>query len=341
MSLSIFNSDPFQFCRELPRSTKGWHVLLVALCVCVVVAGKLLVAVYAPTSRTLAVQALDEETEVIVTGSSRVERGVDPLQYDVDMVNLSSGGLSYETMDVVVRRALERAPNVKLVVIEADIFMVRCDGISLHWGSGILDEFGVSLWDLPVSPKVKVRRFLTQSPVFFANRLTPMLFLHPFSSYSDIPKPDLDGFKPFDFPRDLATDPDVEHHGPVQFVEWHSKWLAVDHSDRNVPALLRLCRELGRRNIRVALLMLPHLDEWTAGIPDLWRQQMDDLVIAVSDELGDDAIIWDFSNETGFGLEMFHDGLHLNKEGVAKMAALLGPRIHELLIEDKGERRFE
>ena len=96
-----------------------------------------------PIPQTQAVAAIGPETEVLVSGSSRVLRGIEPALYSNNIVNLSSGGLGYGVVEPIILRALQHAPNVKLVILEMDSFLIHGDGVASHWNSGRLCALGL------------------------------------------------------------------------------------------------------------------------------------------------------------------------------------------------------
>lgn len=329
-SSSIFNFDALRRLRAIPVGTAVWFAFLAfAMAAGVHLAGRIL-ATLLPTPQTAALAALDSGTEVLVSGSSRTLRGVEPVRYARKTVNLSSGGLSYAPIEKIVARALERAPNVKLVVLEMDSFPIRADGYALHRNSGVLNQLGLRPADRPATPGRRILRALIESPVVYATRLTPESWL---TRDPERLRRMRRGFEPFQGSRNLADDPDYAGHGPERFVQWHREWLREDHSGENVPALVRLCRHLHDRGIRVLLVRLPHLETWMRDVPSEWHAQISSAVQAVQAEVPDGVWYRDLSNASGFDLRTFADGLHYNDAGIARLAEILDPLVESILSD--------
>jgi len=337
MNSSIFSSDYFSKYLRLSARVKVWHVFLLFTFFCIALSGKWFIAKVAPTTQWQGYKSLSQKTEILIVGSSRVQRGVDPTMFTGKMVNLSSGGLSYTVIKPIILNAVKRAPNIKIVLIEFDIFLLRCDGMQIHGDDGILYELGLNVWDLPIRTGTKWAKVFSESPCYYVNRLTPEVLFHPFSLYPTIPQKNYKGFAPHDFYRDLKTDPDAKYHGAETFIKWHKAWLESDeNSAHNLQALLHLTEELLTRNITVVLITLPHLKEWKRNIPLQWEQECESALCLLRNNVKSNAFIyWDFSCTELSQKEFFHDGLHLNKQGVEKFREMLNKRIIFLLDDSQ------
>jgi len=322
----IFNFDPIRRLCTLSARTGSWIVLLVVAMAAGTWWAQKIVERFLPTPQTSAVASLDSKTEVLASGSSRILRGIEPALYSNNIVNLSSGGIGYSAVEPIILRALERAPNVKLVVLEMDSFLIHNDAFKTHWDSGRLYELGLSPWDFQVPMWKRISRILNQPPVFLVSRLTPenMLKRDP----ANILRARL-GFKPFQGNRNLAEDPDYAGHGPEHFIQIHKARLPKRDPAHNVSALVRLCRTLNARGIGVLLLRLPHLEVWRKNVHPEWNQQTQSAVQAVFAEVEDGVWFRDLEDTPEFDLWLFTDGVHYNDDGIQQLANILNPLISD------------
>jgi hypothetical protein len=211
-----------------------------------------------PTCRTMAMRALSPDTRVIATGTSRVERGVDPRLIGEPLVNISSGGLSYLTMKPMIQRAIQRAPGVRLVLIELDIFLLKGKGLiqerlfeldvpMRYWPMSRVDRAWFALengWILSAMPRLDVE--------YMAQSIRP----------NERPPAGANGFNPYPFFRDLSDEGGDELYGAAKYISMHRKELVGDMDGRNIAALLALLAWLDEQGIQWRLVTLPHLPGW-------------------------------------------------------------------------------
>lgn len=323
---SIFNFDRIRRVRTLSATTGAWFLFLTIAMAWGVWLAQTAIEKVLPTPQTSAVGALGPDVEVLVSGASRVLRGIEPSLYSNRIVNLSSGGLGYGAIEPIILRALERAPNVKLVVLEMDSFLIHNDGFATHWDTGRLYELGLHPWDFQVPWHRRILRILTQPPIFLVSRLTPENLL---KRDPRILLRARRGFEPFLGTRNLAEDPDYAGHGPERFIQMHKGWLPKGDSAGNIPALVRLCQTLNARGIGVLLLRLPHLEVWWKGVHPQWAQQTQAAVQAVQAEVKNGVWFHDLAVTPEFDLWLFTDGLHYNNAGIQRLAEILNPVIVE------------
>ena len=281
-----------------------------------------------PTCRTMALRALAPETRVIVTGTSRVERGIDPRLFRTRMVNLSSGGLSYLTMKPMIERALQRAPGTRLVVIELDIFLLKGKGLIQER----LFELDVPMRYWPMSWEDRLGFVLKNGGVFSAMPRIDVEYFAQSIRPNERPPAGAAGFNPYPFFRDLSDEGSDELYGAAKYISMHRKELVGDLDGRNIAALLQLLEGLDARGVAWRLVTLPHLPGWVAGRPDEWEHSVEAAWQAIRARYPDlDARSWDATSELGLDRPHFHDGLHLNRLGVELFNRALDERIAEWL----------
>jgi len=298
---------------QLPLRERVGHALMV-------VAGLIILLLWLrfspeiiPTCRTMAVHALSNETDALVTGTSRVERGIDPRLFDFDLVNISSGGLAYLTINPMIMRAVENAPNVKLIVIEFDVFLLK--------GAGLIQdrlfELGLPMRDWPMSLEDRVWFVLQHGGVLSSMPRVDIEYYSQSIRANERPPMESNGYNPYTFLRDLTSEGSDEQYGASKYVNMHRQELVGSLDEANILALLDLLNWLDERNIRWALVTLPHLPGWIHGRPDEWEVCVESAMQKIkTDYKGDRIRYWDASSSLGLDLPHFHDGLHLNRRGV-------------------------
>jgi len=300
---------------QLPRRERVGHVLMV-------VAGLIMLMTWLhyspgiiPTCRTMAIRALSSETEALVTGTSRVERGVDPRLFEFDLINISSGGLAYLTMTPMIKRSIERAPHVRLVVIEFDVFLLKGEGLI----QDRLFELGLPMRDWPMPLKDRFWFVLQNGGVLSSLPRMDVEYFSQSIRANERPPPDSNGYNPYSFLRDLTEEGSDELYGATKYLTMHRQELVGSLDDDNVLALLDLLHWLDERNIRWALVTLPHLPGWIRGRPDEWELSVESAMQKIQHEYKGGRIrFWDASSSLGLDIPHFHDGLHLNHRGVEK-----------------------
>lgn len=277
-----------------------------------------------PTCRTMAMRALSPDTRVIATGTSRVERGVDPRLIGEPLVNISSGGLSYLTMKPMIQRAIQRAPGVRLVLIELDIFLLKGKGLiqerlfeldvpMRYWPMSRVDRAWFALengWILSAMPRLDVE--------YMAQSIRP----------NERPPAGANGFNPYPFFRDLSDEGGDELYGAAKYISMHRKELVGDMDGRNIAALLALLAWLDEQGIQWRLVTLPHLPGWVSGRPDEWERSVENAWQTIRARYPDlHERFWDATSELGLDRPHFHDGLHLNQKGVEVFNRALDKRV--------------
>jgi hypothetical protein len=312
----------------LPASTRGGHLILLLAGFLFLLAWIQVGPRVAPTCRTMAMRALSANTRAVVTGTSRVERGIDPRLLTTPTVNLSSGGLSYLTLSPMIRHALERAPEVRLVVIELDVFLLKGRGLVQER----LFELGVPMQEWPNSFRKRLWYVLKSGGPLSAMPRVDVEYFAQSLRPNERPPRDANGYNPYVFFRDLTAPGSDEDYGATRYVAMHRKELVGDLDGKNIEALLSLLRWLDDRGVRWMLVTLPHLPGWISGRPDAWETSVTQALHAVQAAYpAGTNYYWDASSELKLDAAHFHDGLHLNRAGVELFNRELDRRMTGLL----------
>ncbi len=324
MNSSTSNSSLIGDYKRLPRNEHIGHAVMAFAGLCILLGWLSFSPAFVPTCRTMAVRSLSPATEMIITGTSRVERGVDPRLFDKNMANLSSGGLSYLTMKPMIIRAIERAPNVKLVIIEFDIFLLKGKGLI----QDRLIELGLPMSEWPESMEDRLWFILQHGGPLAAMPRIDVEYMAQSIQANERPPPESNGYNPYTFLRDLTSEDSDGLYGASKYIAMHRKELVGSLDDANIRALLDLLRWLDARDVRWALVTLPHLPGWISGRPDEWEASVDQALRTLGVEYpGEKLTFWDASASLGLGRPHFHDGLHLNRRGVELFNRELDVRI--------------
>lgn len=313
---------------RLPASTRQWHLLLTFGFLVILVTGSELLRRTAgaePESDAPYMSLVDERLEVIYAGSSHIGYGIDPRLYRLNGLNVTAGALNYEGIEIVLRRYLDRAPNLKVLVLEAGIVPLRVDTMTrLDGDYRSLYRLGLTTFDLPMGSYRKFMQWLRESrvlyPVYFMERWSPSLLVwgtRPLGGEGE-GKIDTRGFTPLE--RVISPDND----GAV-VVEIHRlDHLRTDHSARNLPALQRILKLAEARRLPVVLLRPPHHRSYMENRPVEWERQYQDMMDRATRQTRPEFVtVLDWEQHRAFRDEHFADGDHLNVQGVRELKTLL------------------
>ena len=315
---------------RLPAATRRWHLGLAFLFLVILVAGSEILrrtAGVEPAPGVPYMSLVDDRLEVIYAGSSHVGYGIDPRLYSMNGMNVTAGALNYEGIEIVLRRYLDRAPNLKILVLEAGIVPLRVDTMArLDGDYRSLYRLGLTTFDLPLGPYEKVIQWLRESrvlyPVYFMDRWSPSLLVWGTRPLGGEGEGDADtrGFTPLE--RTIST----ENDGAV-VVEIHRlDHLRADHATRNLPALLRILDMAEARRLPVVLLRLPHHRTYVENRPEEWERQFQDMMDHAIRQTSPELLtVLDWEQHPAFLDEHFADGDHLNVRGVTLLRDLLDP----------------
>lgn len=278
--------------------------------------------------RSPSFESLQPDTRILVLGTSHVAFGVDPSLFDQPTVALAAGGLNYELMELVMKRALERATNINCVVIETDIISLRGDSVEKFNGDfSQVYGLGLSWVDLPRSWLWRLRQALRESPplfpFFFAKRLLPRTFVWDQGGGEQLAKT-------ADLVRGFvgATEVIEPWRDGAVVVGFHKEDLKPNRWQVNTAALLRMLDQLDREGRRVVLVRLPHHSTYLKAQPPEWEQQVEQLVATVRVR-HPNVPFWDWMGAPGFEETEFADGHHLNVRGAERLTRMLVDQLRD------------
>lgn len=274
----------------------------------------------------LAREALSDSTEVIFVGSSHVLLGIRPDAFPFEAMNVTGPGWDYRAMEAAVRANLVRMPNLKLAVIELDLFPMRIDTPTVQRGRcQALRVWGISQEEVPCQDRVVdegslggLVEVLVPSP-----RLTPQAIWETVKPRFVGP---IDNRVPIPGHRSFLAVGDPEAHGPRR-VEWLEGVFGSRYVDPNGAALERLTARLRGRGVDVVLLRMPHQGSFTSSVPETWTLQIADALRRLQAASEVDLSVWNYERAAAFEPHDFMDSVHLNSSGVKKLGALLGSRV--------------
>jgi hypothetical protein len=326
----MFTLDRIHSYFRLPVRTRRWHLALVCLFLMILAGGSEILRRTAgaePEPGSPYMSLVDTRLEVIYAGSSHFGYGIDPRRYDLNGMNITAGALNYEGIEIVLRRYLDQAPNLKVLVVEAGIVPLRVDTMArLDGDYRSLYRLGLETFDLPIGPYEKIIQWLRESrilyPVYFMERWSPSLLVwgtRPLGGEGE-GNVDTRGFTPLERSITNAND------GAVVVNIHRLDHLRTDHSKCNLPALLRILELAEARRLPVVLLRPPHHRTYTENRPPEWERQFQDMISGATAQVIPELItVLDWEQHPAFRDEHFADGDHLNAHGVQLLRDLLNP----------------
>lgn len=336
MRSSIFNFNVWRTWRKDPAvSRRALLGLLGGALVLWILGAELLRWLFAgyqyPSIRELAVDALDEHTQVIFFGNSVVEANVDPRLYPVPVVGLPMANGNYEIDQMLLNAHLEKVPSCKVVVFEADVTCIGWDRIGITRDFLAFEQLGLSIWDIPRSLSFRTSQAFIESrwvrPYLFLPRLTPAQWI--WQGPATAPEsPRVPGFTPLsgkllepDIHRYFATETDRTPFDPTVV-------------QRNREALEAMVKDLQVRGIQVVFLRYPSRGGYAFFRTPEWDQAMQELVGQIRQWEVQGVQYWDLSGDPAFSTDVFRDTIHLNQNGARILADLLQEKLQTILPVD-------
>lgn len=325
------------YAMPVTRFSAAWCVVVTLVLLAVFLGNVYVLRVLFPmphpqSYRSASLELLSTNTRALAIGSSHLAFGLDPAPFGGALATMPAGGMDFSCEEVVLRCALERAPNVRAILLEADVINLLIDAIDKSKGDyHQLYALGLSIEDLPMSRYAKLRQHVIESkllyPVFFLKRLTPQAFVWEdaaaVAARREADDAMLRGYVPSE---DVISD---KNDGRV-VVEFHKADYKRDHSRANADALIRILRAMREQGRVVVLLRFPkHHTYWESRPPE-WEARYRALMDRVASEAPDGWQVWDY-DELPLPDEDFMDGHHMNRRGAEAFTQLLKPRIETLL----------
>ena len=326
----MFSPEYIQAYRALPRPIHRWHRVLAFGFVLILLLGSEALRMTGgrePVPAQPYMSLVNGDLEVIFAGSSHIGYGIDPRLYRMSGMNITAGALSYEGIEIILNKYLDRAPHLKVLVVEAGIVPLRVDTMArLDGDYRSLYRLGLTTFDLPLGLYPKTMQWVRESrllyPIYFEDRWSPSLLIWGTRPLGSEGEGRLDTRGHTSLERVISGINDgavvVEHH--------RSDHLRLDHSAYNLPALLRIMDVAQQRNLPVVFIRTPHHASYVELRPPEWEAQFQHMVEAVRKRMRPDLLhVLDWERHPAFQPEHFADADHLNVRGVAVLRDLLDP----------------
>jgi hypothetical protein len=192
MSSSIFNFNYFRKFNLLSRTIIIWFSLIFLSFICLTIFASICIIHYYPHKisnnyRKQAINALSNNTIILLLGASHFFSDVDPSILSVPAVTLSAGSLNYATQFAILKKNIHKTPKLKLCLLELGRIPYTINTLHnrRHRFKGDfsdLIDLGLTYWDIPdfhpllatwfwfkdlkfISPIIKGPKFNLPSPV--------------------------------------------------------------------------------------------------------------------------------------------------------------------------------
>ncbi|HMP71827.1 MAG TPA: hypothetical protein PKE55_01050 [Kiritimatiellia bacterium] len=322
--------DLYKAYTGLPLRTHVWHGLLVFTGLCILVGGSYVLrrsggseSIVGPPYMSL----VDDQLEVIYAGTSHIGYGIDPRIYSLRGMNVSAGALNYELMEKVIARYLNRAPNLRLLVLEAGIVPLRVDTMArLDGDYQSLYRLGLDLSDLPLPFYRKAMQGLKESwilyPIYFMDRWSPSIWVWGRRRLGSEGEGRVDTRGHTTLDRVISS----RNDGRVVVAHHQADHLAMDHSPVNLPALIRMLDMAEQRRLPVLFLRMPHHASYVEHRPAEWEAHVQAMLTEVLTTVRPGSVTYlDWEQGMIYMDAHFADGDHLNREGVIALRDALDP----------------
>ena len=271
------------------------------------------------------VASLDDTTETVVLGSSHVFCNVRAAEIDSPTVPLAMPNAKQHHLHQLATAAVDRCPNLKLVLIETSAVTVllrtdRLDEFEAEKTRQLDTALGREpdrLWDRTLQ---RMRRSPWLAPLASRETLTPEWLLNQraISQGDRIFEP---GFHGWADTVSLLV-------GEGENATVHALMNASD-AGPGIRDLSETVAMLQKRGVAVRLLRTPHYPSYATHQSDAMRRAVEEATAAV------DAPLWD-DFAMPFSREQWFDEDHLNVVGATAYTATLSDRIAETLRQTDG-----
>lgn len=324
MSSSIFNFDNLHNYIRLSSSKRNWHLIIFLSVLMSLIVSSIALPKLSPrvNFRTKAVAELSEETEAIFVGSSHVYCGIRPSAYSHSVMTVTISLSDYVSIEKLLQTNLKKAPNVKVVVLEADIVPLRYDTLKTFGGLNVqLRDSGIDIDD----------HFKLKSE-----------FIHAQISQRFLPQIYVDSQR-LNFRNFIESERAITGHeeSPLTFNEntghlqlaTHIRESRDDYVPGNQEALLRIIRMLKSLDIRIVLMRFPHHSTYRQNLPKKWEEQFQNTLKMVRQEFGESGFFyWNFHELPNVIEDQeFRNGDHLNSKGAQRLTVLMDAELDKLL----------
>ena len=314
---------------EISAAAIRWWLKPVVFAGVVLILGSLLLRIVntdfpAPSLYSRIRQAINTDTEILTVGNSLVIYGIQPSLLSRRAVNLAVQSGHYEVYELLLRRNLERCPNVKWVLIQLDNLCLLDDRVSRNRDHGPLYDLGVKRHDLLFSPWEYCRQFLMDNPImypiFFMPRLNPSCWWQS----EEPPMYQEPGFLAYAF---QMSDKGVSERNLAQ----DEYLLQSTRKEENWQALSRIIYFLRAQDIQIVFLRLPRLEAYSSIRSPEWIKTEEKLVQDVHRIEGERMILLDYRNVPWLATTHFYDTRHLNHLGATTLTRHLDEDLMKLV----------
>lgn len=272
-------------------------------------------------SHRLAGAQLHLSPKVIVSGSSHLWTDLDPRCMDTETVNLSHPSNDYTMMKCSTLFALDRAPSIRVAILELGIVPLFFDAIEQHGANGFL-AMGIGPFELPLSMDKRIYAAIHATPFYSLPRITPSEIW--MVANSQPPTSEIvPGFlvRPAGEYRDNAQE---------RAVSQSRRQSQRGTYQRNRRALFELLDELEGRGVETFMVIPPAVDDYWEGISMIAAAEL--LNVRSQIEQYATVTVLDFSTGRVNGLLQsdFYDADHLNTVGAKKFTEQIASTIGDL-----------
>jgi hypothetical protein len=281
--------------------------------------------------RALAVRALGPDTRALILGSSHVFASINPALMRSASMNLAAPVCSYVCAEGILLGNLAKVPSLQALVIELDVVPSFYDTLRAYQGDyRQLLELEPDIWAMQIGARDKYtlwrddaleRSFL--GPLFRFGKLTPQEVMS--HARGRVPE---DAVVSAGYANGHEVMPPTDD-GPARVRRHVREAVGVAELPRNEAALRRII-ELGlSRDLKLALVRLPHHPSYWAALPDAWQRSMSGLLARLQRDFGGKLEYWDYGDLPGLSDTDYRNGDHMN----AGAAGRFTQRLDELLLD--------
>jgi len=273
---------------------------------------------------------------VLFIGPSHIECGIRPERYSMNVMNLTCPGQNYSCAERLVKKHIERVPNLKVAVIEfEEVPLIANTLASMHKDYRLLLELGLSPHELPTN-NILIKLKAACYPILNLPRVTPVQWLK--RRTDDASAQRSRNFAAGYYQAEVVMPPDYNPHPRFdKFLKLARNQAMID---QNLRALLAMIDLLRGRGITVVLLRLPHHALYRENTPALLHSQVDRMKRSIAGRYAADkqVVFWDLGNAAGFEDRRFYvDPEHLNVFGANKLAQVLNSKLRVLCNQANNE----
>lgn len=294
-------------------------------------------ALWAPDSnqRTLAVAALGPATRALAVGSSHVFASIQPQLLRVPTMNLAAAVCSYVCAEGILRGNLAKVPALQAVVIELDVVPAFYDTLRAYQGDNrqLLElDPAVLEMDLAAGDSYALWRdqLLDRSflgPLFRFEKLTPRAIVGRLRAEARAE----DAVVAAGYANGHEAMP-PEDDGPARVRRHVAEAAGLTELPRNEAALRRMLQLGLSRNLKLALVRLPHHPGYWAALPPEWQRAMAELRARLERDFPT-VEHWDYGQLAGLSDADYRNGDHLNDQAARRFTALFDERLVSWLGE--------